>query len=426
MFKTKAVFALLAIVLLLGSTACKEETVQERIEKLPGVKLSKLEAKEPFKEFYEIMLTQPLDHKNPSAGTFQQRVTVGHVDYSKPVVIITEGYAMGKNYIRELAEILKCNQIRVEHRYFGKSMPEKKEWKYLNTAQATADYHNIKNLFRSMYPGKWISTGWSKGGQTSMVYRKNYPEDVALTVAYDAPLNFELEDKRIDAFFDTVGDQETRDELKAFQKRVLEKKDEMVKLFKAEAEKRKLTYSIGYEKGLEYTVLEYPFSFWQYFYMTIKDIPGKDAAPEVMFKHLAKVSSVSAWSDRAKDSVAMYQFSTEFGYYGHVKEHLKDMLSSDSYTNHAYAPEVEGRKFDPALMIALDKWMKNSGENILCIYGGQDPWSGTRVDFKDNPKLLRIVKEGGNHFTFINNFEGEKREMIMKYINTALSTGGSK
>ncbi len=425
MVRTK--FAFVLIFLLAGVlffTGCRQETLQEKLEKIPGVKLTKKEAKAPFKEFFEIFLTQPLDHSNPSAGTFQQRITVGHVDPAKPVVIITEGYGMGKNYTRELAEILNCNQIRVEHRYFGKSKPEKTEWKYLNTAQATADYHEVKTLFSTIYTGKWISTGWSKGGQTSLIYRKNYPKDVALTVAYDAPLNFELEDKRIDAFFDTVGDQETRDELRAFQKRVLEKKPEMIKLFEEVAKKRKLTYSIGYEKGLEYTVLEYPFSFWQYFYMTKKDIPGADATAEEMFKHLAKVSSIGAWSDRAKNSVSMYQFATEFGYYGHVKEHLKDMLSSDEYANHAYAPEVEGLKFDPTLMIELDKWLKN-GKNILCIYGGQDPWSGTRVDVKDKPGLMRAVREAGNHFTFINNFEGKEKEKIMNYINAALK-GGEK
>lgn len=33
------------------------------------------------------------------------------------------------------------------------------------------DLHAVRNAFKSIYPGKWIATGISKGGQTTLLYR---------------------------------------------------------------------------------------------------------------------------------------------------------------------------------------------------------------------------------------------------------------
>ncbi|MDP3442783.1 MAG: S28 family serine protease, partial [Ignavibacteria bacterium] len=108
-----------------------------------------------FTEGYEIFITQPLDHKNPNAQTFTQRIFLSHVDYEKPVVLITEGYSASYNYKSELSQILGANQIIVEHRYFGKSVPAPLDWKYLDIEQAAGDHHSIVQIFKTIYPGKW-------------------------------------------------------------------------------------------------------------------------------------------------------------------------------------------------------------------------------------------------------------------------------
>ena len=147
-----------------------EKSLLERIESLPDAEIKEIRTRAHFTEAYEISLLQPLDHKNQAAGTFRQKIFLSHVDYSKPVVLGTEGYAARGNGPQELSRILKSNQLIVEHRYFGDSKPEKMEWKYLTVAQAAADHHRIIELFKKIYKGKWISTGISKGGQTCLIH----------------------------------------------------------------------------------------------------------------------------------------------------------------------------------------------------------------------------------------------------------------
>ena len=48
----------------------------------------------PFSEYYEFWYEQPLDHENPSAGTFKQRVLLGHKKEKAPVIVELEGYGI--------------------------------------------------------------------------------------------------------------------------------------------------------------------------------------------------------------------------------------------------------------------------------------------------------------------------------------------
>jgi len=104
-------------------------------------------------------------------------------------VMITGGYSANRNYLSEPASILGCNQIIVEHRYFGESLPDSLDWSQLTTANAAADHHHIYQLFSQYYQEKWMSSGISKGGQTSIFYKYYYPDDMAVTMPYVAPLN---------------------------------------------------------------------------------------------------------------------------------------------------------------------------------------------------------------------------------------------
>ena len=84
--------------------------------------------------------------------------------------------------------LFKTNMIEVEHRYFGESIPfmqddstitdETLNWDYMTARNEAADLHRVNQLFKKIYEGKWIATGISKGGQTAMLYRTFYPDDV--------------------------------------------------------------------------------------------------------------------------------------------------------------------------------------------------------------------------------------------------------
>ena len=166
-------------------------------KKLPNASVKKLEAKDHFKEVFEIKFKQYLDHNNPKAGTFEHRIFLSHVNKKKPMLFVTEGYA-ARQTTYELAKILTSNQIIVEYRFYGGSRPKNIQWQYLTNDQAMEDLHRIKKIFKKFYKKEWVSTGISKGGTTTLIYKSKYPKDVCVAVPYVAPLAFAQEDTRTD------------------------------------------------------------------------------------------------------------------------------------------------------------------------------------------------------------------------------------
>jgi pimeloyl-ACP methyl ester carboxylesterase len=400
-----------------GETLVPVDPILSHLQNLPGTKVTEATPDSGYVSAWEILIPQPLDHDNPAAGQFEQRLFLSHRYANRPTVLITEGYSLGHNYISGLADILNANQLRVEHRYHGQSKPDSLDWRYLTIDQATEDYHRIVDLFRPIYAGKWVSTGWSKGGQTSLIYRSRYPGDVAAVVAYDAPLNLTLEEPRIDAFFEAVGDSICRDRLIRFQRLALERKPELLPLFHWYAQGKGYSYSVGEEKAFEYIVLEYPFSFWQYTEADCDGIPGEDATPDEILEHLKSVVSFWSYSDHAMDSAAMYQFCTQLGYYGYVTKNVSDMLSDTDYPNCAYAPRDADVTYDPEPMRRLNDWLLEFGDNVIYIYGADDPWSAPFVDTSSRNNARTFFLDGGNHFTFIGTFPTSQRKEIVDLLN---------
>ena len=187
---------LAALILICVWTAyAQDDALYRALRALPGVEeVSAVKADSMFRAAYEIRVRQPLDHAHPGGKSFLQSVYVDHFDSGSPVVLETEGYAVtrGGGRPRELASILRCNQVVVEHRFFGGSAPDSLEWPFLTTRQAAADHHHIRVLLGAIYRGKWVSSGTSKGGQTALFYRYYYPDDVDATVAYVAPVNLSI------------------------------------------------------------------------------------------------------------------------------------------------------------------------------------------------------------------------------------------
>ena len=63
-----------------------EEPKAKKLEGLKGISgIEKLES-DHYAEKYLVRITQPVDHKNPAAGTFTQRVIVAHVGFDRPTI----------------------------------------------------------------------------------------------------------------------------------------------------------------------------------------------------------------------------------------------------------------------------------------------------------------------------------------------------
>jgi hypothetical protein len=98
----------------------------------------------------------------------------------------------------------------------------------------------VNQAFKKIYPDtkKWISTGISKGGQTTCIYRSYFPEDVNVSVPYVAPLARGVEDGRHEPFLRKVGTKEERKAILNFQKRVLTRREEILPLLKTFCEEK--------------------------------------------------------------------------------------------------------------------------------------------------------------------------------------------
>ncbi|NJN78582.1 MAG: hypothetical protein HC803_09890 [Saprospiraceae bacterium] len=300
-----------SIILIFVATFSFSQSIEDALFDLEDLRFTKLEEGK-----YECFVKQYIDHQNHEKGTFYQRFELTHVGFDAPNVMNTQGYQLnrGKN---EVATILNANYINIEHRYCGKSIPTPLDWQYLNLEQATADLHHINQLFKQIYTGKWVSTGISKGGQTTIFYRYFYPNDVDVSFPYVAPLNLDL--KKTDLYFlDTIGTKECRDKIFHVQKTLLENRQEVLGKLKwfSKASGYNFEYLGGLETAFEYAVLEYSFSFWQWG-SNCNDLPTGDTLDNYI-QSFIDIVGLSFYDDRSMTMFGphYYQASAEMGYYG--------------------------------------------------------------------------------------------------------------
>lgn len=392
-----------------------ESELQKKIRSIAGVvEVKAARVLAPAKEAYEVMIEQPLDHQNPRGVKFQQRFFVSHVDYSKPVLLGTEGYAARGASGGELQTILGGNQVTVEHRFFGRSIPAPVQWEYLTVKQSADDLHAIVTKLKAIYTGKWVSTGASKGGQTSLFYKCYYPEDVDATVAYVAPVNVAQEDPRINRFIETVGDEATRKRIKEYQIALFKHEDEVLPFVKAQADRSKWTFSLGLSVAYEYGVLEYPYAFWQYG-TNPASIPAPDASPEVLAAHYNQVGTLRYYSDQGKKQFEpfLYQAFTEIGYYNYDITDFKAIMKTlKNPTNLAICPEGTKIVYNPATMAFVYNYLQYNANRVAYIYGELDAWSATQMQLIGRTDAIKIVVQDSHHGARIGSFTPEQKEQF--------------
>ncbi len=417
----KLLFSLLLISVALLAHGQKESIASLLEEKLPNAQIKRLQAKDHFAEAYEIMIPQQIDHNDPKAGIFMQRLFLYHTNRKAPMVYVTEGYA-ARDRTYELARMMKANQLTVEYRFFGQSVPDSIQWTYLTNDQAIEDLHYIRKLFKKIYRKKWLATGISKGGTTTLIYKSKYPKDVRVAVPYVAPLAIGQEDERTNVHIKNTGSVSCREKLFAFQRMALERKAELIPMIEGLAKANKETYSLDFETVLEYAVLEFTFSFWQWG-GKCEEVPGKEATAEAIFNYLNKVVSYNFYSDATYDyyKPAFYQFMTELGYYGFVTEHLEDLLTKKHYSNRRFAPLNADLAYEPYLKEVVD-YLDKKGKCILFIYGANDPWTACGYQPKADSKMMRMDLEGGSHFTRIGSFSKEEQGKIRLQLEKWMKT----
>jgi len=143
----------LAFIVFISSTSLlySQEDLKIKTESLPGIiSVEQIESDQEYSEAFKIFIEQPVDHHNPNGKKFRQKFYLSHKDDWLPMVIELDGYNIDYNRKNELATILKCNKIVVEHRYCGESVPDSLIWNYLTIEQAANDHHRIIETMKNI------------------------------------------------------------------------------------------------------------------------------------------------------------------------------------------------------------------------------------------------------------------------------------
>ena len=388
--------------LFISVQSANSQNIKEQLFNLPDVIFEEISTPLNYEAAYELRIKQPLDHKDPSKGYFYQRAYLSHSGFKKPIVMVTNGYSKKKNSITEPADLLNANQINIEHRYFGKSLPDSMDYRYLNLEQVAGDLHHINQIFRKIYSGKWISTGISKGGQTTIFYRYFYPKDVTVSIPYVAPSNTSIEDKRIYEFLDTVGNDECRAKLKDIQIRLLKEREKVLPLVRWYTYGAQLNFSyLTFEQAFEYQVLEFPFSFWQWGSDCSK-IPEPDAPLEEVLYYFVTVSGIDFFADKSMTDYAShyYQAGEQLGYYSYDISDFKDLikaLPTDKNPSAVFTPNKMQVDFNDQVIKDLKAWIKKKGDRFIYINGNSDTWSATAERPVEGIDALWFFLDGKHH-----------------------------
>ncbi|CAM5718229.1 Tripeptidyl aminopeptidase OS=Streptomyces microflavus OX=1919 GN=Smic_25910 PE=4 SV=1 [Streptomyces microflavus] len=129
------------------------EDIKDRILAIPGTNL--IEEK-PYAGYRYFVLdyTQPVDHRRPSRGMFQQRITVLHKDTARPDGLRHQRLQNARP-TRAAASRRRSsmgNQVSLEYRFFTPSRPAPADWTKLDIWQVADDQHRVFTALEKVYP----------------------------------------------------------------------------------------------------------------------------------------------------------------------------------------------------------------------------------------------------------------------------------
>ena len=185
--------------------ATPQADLTDQLAAIPGVTVvSEGPPPAPGYRFFILTYRQPVDHRDPqgarsSSGSSCCTATPRGRWCCTPPATTCRRTRSGPSR----RGCVDGNQISVEQRFFTPSRPDPANWRKLDIWQAATDHHRIVDALKTLYSAKWISTGASKGGMTSVYHRRFYPRDVDGVVAYVAPNDANNKaDSAYDEFFD--------------------------------------------------------------------------------------------------------------------------------------------------------------------------------------------------------------------------------
>ena len=414
-----------------SAQAAVTDDVLAGLASIPGLTVvSEKPSTIPGTRFFVLGFDQPADHHDPQGPRFTQEIALLHRSFDAPMSMLTGGYSVSTRRAveNEPTTVLGANQIYIEHRYFGESVPPGPPYEHLDIEQAASDIHRIVQALRPLYTGRWISNGNSKGGMTSIYHRYYYPDDVDGTVAYVSPSTYSDSDPRYVTFIRQVGDAEIRARLIAYQRELLVRRDRLVPKMVEETALWGLTYDVvGADRAFEFGVLEASFFFWQLCPRDICEplLPAPDASDaELLDFYINWIGAPFNYDDATINEFYgpyFYQSATQLGHPRFDEAPLQDLLrypGQDLARNLTPVPVTI--PFSHGLMAQIEARTRVHGERMLFIYGENDPWSTNKFEAKAQNDAFQYVVAGGAHNVRIADLpEGERLHALSRIFEWA-------
>lgn len=407
-----------------GDADLSNADILVRLDARPGVRVEEWVPPmnfpaEPGYRYFDLWFTQPVDHDNPAAGTFEQYVALMHRDPTAPLVVYTSGYDAGWTvFLTEPAQIVEGNQISLEYRFYADSHPPTVDWTKLTVEQAQADEHAILASLGTIYSGKKFETGGSKGGENAMEHMFRYPGDLDGVVAYVAPVITDNPDLRYATVLDDIGVPACRTALRALQREMLMRRTAMETRAMATDD-----YTIaGVAHATETAIVELEFSFW----MTRGEtqcgmVPATTATDNALYKFLDDTGGPSGYSDeelRTSGSHYIYQDQLELGYPIWQHAHLDDLMQFSYEDWSVYLPAAPPT-YDPSGPRALAAWLAGAPTRVMHIGGEWDPWgAGYSAIGTSNGSLDLSVPHGSHWSSGIYSLRPADRELAYTKLRT--------
>lgn len=422
-------FLICSAALLAAVCTYSQNLQQTLVEKLGATCVKELSQDLGYAEKLSIHIPQALNHEDPEEGEFEQRIVVMHRGFDRPTVLVTEGYsadwALSPYYDEELAGYFDANVVFVEHRFFGESRPAGCPWEYMTETQALQDLHAVRQLFGKIYTGKWIATGISKGGETTIEYRAYYPEDVDVSVPYVGPLCFTRRDTRQADLIANVKPDSMRTAVEALQQEAMARKERLLPLFEAYCLRNNAYPSrISASQLFDLCVLEYAYAFLQWY------DPQKTPTRTCCMSDeevLAPIAEQAGYFTKVDSNMLsfFYQAAYEQGYYAYNAKPFKGQMSqrlAKRYLKKVFLPtDLQGVRYHKKVSRTVRKWLRKNDPTMVLIYGENDPWTGAGVTWLEGKQNVRVfIKPQGSHATRIRNMEPGQRAEVLALLSEIL------
>ena len=111
----------------------------------------------------------------------------------------------------------------------------------------------------------------------------------------------------------------------------------------------------------------------------------------------------------------------EFGYYEYDLAPFKNWLKNKEYSNATFAPKNVKIVFDESYLKELNMFINsNKANNIIFIYGENDPWALVQPDLSANKKSKKFIVKNGCHKSRVSDLDDKQKEEVVRELEIQL------